>query len=133
MLILRLVLLLTCFPLSDEPSPTTAPTTAPAKIAEFQGDYRFLCNFYPATVEFEGITYPTVEHAYQSAKTLDKSERKRIAALATPSEAKSEGRKLALRADWETAKFDVMERCVRYKFAHNPELRRKLLETGDAT
>ena len=102
------------------------------KIAEFQGPYRFLSNFYPATVEFEGITYPTSEHAYQSAKTLDMNERKRIAALATPAEAKAEGRKLPLRADWETAKFDVMEQCVRYKFTHNPELRRKLLKTGDA-
>ena len=102
------------------------------KIAQFQGPYRFLSNFYPATVVFEGITCPTAEHAYQSAKTLDMNERKRIAGLATPSEAKTEGRKLALRADWETAKFDVMERCVRYKFAHNPELRRKLLDTGDA-
>jgi N-glycosidase YbiA len=108
----------------------TSPATQ--KIAEFQGPYRFLSNFYPATVEFEGITYPTVEHAYQSAKTLDINERKRIAALSTPSVAKSEGRKLALRSDWETAKFEVMERCVRYKFTHNPELGRKLLETGNA-
>jgi ribA/ribD-fused uncharacterized protein len=118
-----------------ESTPITPPATtqpAPQKIPEFQGPYRFLSNFYPATVEFEGITYPTVEHAYQSAKTLDMNERKRIAALATPEEAKSEGRKLALRPDWETAKFDVMERCVRYKFTHNPELRQKLLETGDA-
>ncbi|CAN5536248.1 NADAR family protein [soil metagenome] len=111
---------------------TTAPSTAPAKIAEFQGEYRFLSNFFPATVEFEGITYPTVEHAYQSAKTLDMAERKRIAALPAPSDAKREGRKLKLRDDWETAKFDVMETCVRYKFTHDADLRAKLLATGDA-
>ena len=39
---------------------------------------------------------------------------------------------LVLRGDWEQVKFDVMERCVRYKFAHHPELRDKLLATGDA-
>src|SRR4051812_15382921 len=127
-----LIPLLNCILLAAEPPPTTAPTTAPAKIAEFQGDYRFLSNFYPATVEFEGITYPTVEHAYQSAKTLDMAERKRIAALATPSDAKREGRKLKLRDDWETAKFEVMERCARYKFTHDADLRAKLLATGDA-
>jgi ribA/ribD-fused uncharacterized protein len=110
-----------------------APTTAPAKIAEFHGDYRFLSNFFPSVVEFEGITYPTVEHAYQSAKTLDMNERKRIAKCESPSDAKREGRKLKLREDWETAKFAVMETCVRYKFAHHPELRDKLLATGDAT
>src|SRR5687767_13141445 len=108
-------------------APTTAPATAPAKIAQFQGEYRFLSNFYPATVEFEGITYPTVEHAYQSAKTLDMAERKRIAELPTPTDAKREGRKLTLREDWETVKFEVMERCVRYKFTQNAELREKLL------
>src|SRR5947208_6749913 len=95
----------------------TAPqaTTSPTKIAAFQGEYRFLSNFWPAIVEFEGITYPTVEHAYQSAKTLDMTDRKRIAALPTPAEAKQAGRALSLRSDWDTAKFVVMEDCVRYK------------------
>src|SRR5437867_11486421 len=93
------------------------------KIESFEDEYRFLSNFWPATVEFEGLTYPTVEHAYQSAKTLDMNERKRIAGLATPAEAKRAGRQLALRGDWEQVKCDVMERCVRYKFTHHPELR----------
>src|SRR5262245_29936602 len=112
--------------------PAAAPVTAPAKIDRFQNEYRFLSNFWPATVEFEGITYPTVEHAYQSAKTLDMNERRRIAACATPAEAKREGRKLKLRDDWEKMKFDVMETCVRYKFAHHADLRDKLLATGNA-
>ena len=118
--------------LSAATQPTTNATTQPAKIAQFKGEYRFLSNFYPVAVEFEGIMYPTVEHAYQSAKTLDMNERKRIAALPTPSDAKREGRKLKLREDWETVKSDVMERCVRYKFTHDAELRERLLATGDA-
>lgn len=105
---------------------------APARIDSFQGEYRFLSNFWPATVVYEGITYHTVEHAYQSAKTLDMSERRRIAALATPSAAKTAGRALAQRADWEAVKLRVMEDCVRYKFTHDAELRAKLLATGDA-
>jgi len=113
--------------------PTTVASTAPAKISEFQGEYRFLSNFYPAEVVFEGITYPHVEGAYQSAKTLDMNERRRIAAIADPAEAKRAGRALKYRADWEQVKFDVMETCVRYKFAHHPELRERLLATGDAT
>jgi ribA/ribD-fused uncharacterized protein len=116
-------------------APTTAPATtqsSTSRIPEFQGEYRFLSNFFPAEVVYEGITYPTVEHAYQSAKTLDMNERKRIAALKTPAEAKTEGRKLKLRDDWETAKFVVMEDCVRYKFTHHDDLRAKLLATGDA-
>src|SRR5262249_35634026 len=117
----------------DSTSQTQAPgSPVPAKIASFEGPYRFLSNFWPATVEFEGITYPTVEHAYQSAKTLDRAERRRIAAIATPGAAKTAGRALQPRPDWATEKFVVMEQCVRYKFTHPPELREKLLPTGDA-
>ncbi len=108
---------------------TTQPST---KIDSFSGEYRFLSNFWPVEVEFEGIVYPSVEHAYQSAKTLDMAERRRIAALATPGEAKAAGRARPLRTEWDTAKFDVMERCVRYKFTHHADLRTKLLATGDA-
>src|SRR5690242_861456 len=100
-----------------------APTTAPAttrltdiRIAEFQDEYRFLSNFFPAEVIYEGIMYPTSEHAYQAAKTLDPEQRKKIAAMKTPAEAKAAGRALKLRDDWETAKFTVMEDVVRYKF-----------------
>jgi ribA/ribD-fused uncharacterized protein len=116
------------------PHSASQPISHPSltRIPEFQGPYRFLSNFYPSTIEFESLTYPTVEHAYQSAKTLDMNERKRIAALATPEEAKREGRKLALRPNWDTVKFEVMEQCVRYKFTHHPDLKQKLLDTGDA-
>lgn len=112
--------------------PGEAGAATQAAIREFQGEYRFLSNFWPATVVFEGITYPSAEHAYQSAKTLDITERRRIAALSTPGEAKRAGRALTLRADWERVKFDVMERCVRDKFMRNADLRARLLATGDA-
>lgn len=118
---------------ADASAPNSSDSTRlPLKIAEFQGDYRFLSNFWPAHVEFDGITYPTAEHAYQAAKTLDPAERRRIAALPTPAEAKREGRALPLRPDWEQVKLDVMERCVRYKFSHDADLRARLLATGDA-
>ena len=117
------------------PPPKSVPATTKsvAKISEFQGEYRFLSNFYPATVVFESLTYPTAEHAYQSAKTTDMTQRRRIAALATPADAKREGRALSpQRPDWEQVKFDVMERVVRDKFTRNDDLREKLLATGDA-
>lgn len=113
-------------------TPPATQHAATPKIDSFQGPYRFLSNFYPADVEFEGITYPTVEHAYQSAKTLDMNERRRIAQIAAPGDAKRAGRALPLRPDWEQVKFDVMEQCVRYKFAHHTYLASQLLATGDA-
>lgn len=37
-------------------------------IREFNGDYRWLSNFSPCNVTIDGLTYPSVEHAYQSQK-----------------------------------------------------------------
>ena len=42
-----------------------------------------------------------------------------------------EGKKVALRRDWEAVKDDIMEEVVREKFLQNPELLRLLLDTGD--
>ncbi len=114
------------------PVEQAASSEAPPPITEFQGEHRFLSNFWPAEVVHEGISYPSAEHAYQAAKTLDRAERRRIAAILDPGDAKREGRKLALRPDWETAKFTVMEHCVRDKFTRNADLAAKLLATGDA-
>jgi len=119
--------LLICTPLASAPA-----TTQTAKITEFQHEYRFLSNFWPVEIVYEGSTYPTAEHAYQAAKTLEANERKRIAALKTPAEAKHAGEALTQRADWADVKFTVMEDVVRYKFTHHDDLRAKLLATGDA-
>jgi ribA/ribD-fused uncharacterized protein len=118
----------------EEPDSTVAadPASAPAPIAEFQGEYRFLSNFWPAEVRFEGLIYPSSEHAYQAAKSLDPAERKRIAALPTPSAAKKAGAALKLRPNWDTEKFNVMETVVRDKFTRHADLRAKLLATGDS-
>jgi N-glycosidase YbiA len=91
----------------------------------------FLSNFYFCDVKYEGITYPTSEHAFQAAKTLDVSERKRIAGLGNPGLAKRAGRKLkSIRSNWDSIRIGVMEDILRIKFS-NPELRAKLLSTGE--
>ena len=53
-------------------------------INNFDGEYRFLSNFANSKIIYEGIEYPTVEHAFQAAKTLDINQRKYIASLRTP-------------------------------------------------
>jgi ribA/ribD-fused uncharacterized protein len=102
-------------------------------IKEFQGEYRFLSNFYPAKVVFEGELYPAVEHAYVAAKTLDKEMRRQIAAIVKASDVKRFGRKIELRPDWDDVKLSIMEELVRQKFTNNPELKQKLLATDDWT
>ena len=96
----------------------------------FDGEYDLLSNFYNASCIFEEKLYPTVEHAFQAAKSLDQAERDWIAAAGSPGLAKRLGRRVNLRPDWEKVKFDVMEECLRSKFA-DPVLKQKLLATGD--
>lgn len=96
----------------------------------FDGEFAFLSNFYNASCIFEGKLYPTVEHAFQAAKSLDHAERDWIAAAGSPGLAKRLGRSVNLRPDWEKVKFDVMEECLRSKFA-DPVLKQKLLATGN--
>jgi len=91
----------------------------------------FLSNFFPCTVQYDGVTYMTAEHAYQAAKTLDPTVRALIQAQSTPARAKSQGKNLVLRPDWDLIKFDIMEHLLEQKFA-NAVLTAKLLETGDA-
>ncbi len=39
------------------------------KINSFTGEHGFLSNFHPSLMEWEGISYPTAEHAFQAAKS----------------------------------------------------------------
>ena len=97
-------------------------------IKSFRGENAFLSNFYFCFVFFEGIRYPSVEHAFQAAKTLDENERKRFAVMQTAADAKYFGRRVKLREDWEQVKDEVMLECLRSKF-QNKELKEKLIAT----
>jgi len=98
-------------------------------IDSFTKDFFFLSNFFPCEVVYEGIKYPSSEHAYQASKTLDLDERKRIVALSTASESKKAGRKVVLRDDWEQVKDNVMTNIVSAKFNQNSILKDCLLLT----
>lgn len=99
------------------------------RIDAFSGDYRWLSNFARCEIEFEGIAFSTVEHAYQAAKSLDLEKRREIAALPTPGKAKRVGKKIEPRSGWEEIKIGIMEQLLRQKFS-NPELATKLARTG---
>lgn len=103
------------------------------EICGFFGGYRFLSNFYVAHVYYEGMKYPSSEHAYQAAKTLDLELRKPFQnAQLKPAAVKSMGREIACRPDWEDVKFDIMAAIVMDKFFRHRELRNKLLATSQS-
>lgn len=82
-------------------------------INSFKGNYAFLSNFYPCEVELDGITYPSVENAYQAAKTLGDREG---FVYATAAQSKQMGKLVELREDWEDVKLEVMLRLLVQKF-----------------
>ena len=111
--------------------PSTDPGQPPACIDRFRGEYAFLSNFHRAPFAWRGRTFETAEAAYQSRKTRDHREREHIRNAPTPAAAKRFGRRVALRADWEYVKDNVMHAVLMAKFAV-PALRDALLATGDA-
>lgn len=98
-------------------------------IKEFQKEYRFLSNFWPCKVTFEGEEYPSVEHAYQAAK--NPSMKEEIRKVEKPGAAKRLGRQGKLRPNWEEIKYKIMYDLVKQKFTCNQGLKIKLLITGE--
>lgn len=98
-------------------------------IDRFQGDYRWLSNFHEVEIEYEGVVYPTTEHAYQAAKTLDFDEAEEIRLAKTPGKARRLGQRVTMRPNWDVLKIEVMRELTRLKF-QNPGLREKLICTG---
>lgn len=104
-------------------------------IKQFKGQFAFLSNFHPSPIIFEGQQFPTVEHAFQAAKTADREIRAKIAAKNTPGKAKRAGGRRGIIKDfdfeaWESKKIQVMETCVRAKF-EDPQLAEQLRATGN--
>lgn len=99
-------------------------------IDRFFGEYRWLSNFWPVEVVLDGSVYPSVENAYQAAKTQDIPKRFRFT-LCTSEEAKAFGKKLDIRADWDDVKIPIMRSLIQQKFQYDTELGYQLLTTED--
>lgn len=98
-------------------------------ISQFRGEFRFLSNFYPATVVMDGFRFTDTEAAFQSQKEPEKAH---MFEGLDPAASKALGRKVNIRSDWDEVKDDVMRRVVRLKFEQNTDLRKRLIDTGDA-
>lgn len=93
-------------------------------IVAFDGAFRYLSNFYPVLIHYEGIDYPTVEHAYQAAKFVDDEIRQGIAQVRNPGTVKRfahEFESVGLqRKEWTVISLNVMRDLLALKFAQAP-------------
>ena len=99
-------------------------------IKEFQGEYRWLSNFAPVKVVYDGVSYRSVEHAYMAAKSLDEEWRKYCRDTFKAGDVKRASRNIVLRDDWEDIKLNVMESLLWQKYTQHP-YKQQLLNTGD--
>lgn len=115
------------------------------ELSEVPGWRRVLSNFHEEPIRFEGLTYQTVEHAFQARRVrLSNPAKAREFALesglplsvAGGMAARREGRKTKLKktqnADWETMSKVVMEQLWELKFGQPGQCQEVLLRTGDA-
>ena len=98
-------------------------------IKEFQAENRWLSNFWPVEIEFEGIKYPSEEHAYMSAKSRSPLWKQFCANPEnTAGKVKRRSKKIKVRLDWDSIKNGVMFECLMQKFTQEP-FAKQLLDT----
>lgn len=83
-------------------------------ITKFEGNYRWLSNFWLSQVILKGYVYPTVENAYQAAKLPEGM--REVFLTCSPGKAKEMGRDVELPKDWDTKKLNVMRALLDQKF-----------------
>lgn len=114
-------------------------------VEEFQGEYRFLSNFYPSEFQYTftdygyhggGVeTFKSVEHFYQAMKVMHDADLfRQIIECESPGKAKRLSRKFDMTKhpmDWDSIKVPIMRIGIQAKFNTIPELRKRLLDTVD--
>jgi ribA/ribD-fused uncharacterized protein len=118
--------------------PVTVDVAADGAIRFYRANenpYGAFSNLYPRSIEFDGLTYPTSEHAYQAGKACKPAVRDWILSAPTPSLAAMAAHGLYVWdvvPNWADIKFDRMRAVLRAKFEQHSDLRELLLSTGNA-
>jgi len=97
--------------------------------------YGVFSNLYKRAIVFDGIEYPTSEHAYQAGKARKDSVREWLMAAPSPSLLAMAAHGLYVwdvHPDWSKTKFARMKQVLHAKFTQHQDLQEILLSTGDA-
>lgn len=90
-------------------------------IVEFQGENRWLSNFATADVEYQGLTYPSVEHAWIASKTEDENIRKTFTNPGLhPATVKKLGASITPSQYWKANKVGIMRELLISKYSKDP-------------
>lgn len=97
--------------------------------------YGCFSNFAPYPFRIDNKVWKTSEHYFQAQKFAGTEHEEELRLVDSPMVVARMGRsrQRPLRKDWEVVKNDIMRAALRAKFTQNEELKKILLETGDAT
>lgn len=98
-------------------------------IKYFCGDELFLSNFYLIPIRWEGLTYPSVEHALQASMCFEPKDRL-FFTIGTVKDARRLGQQIKRHYFWRDIILSVIDELLEIKF-RNPKMKQKLLATGD--
>ena len=97
--------------------------------------YGAFSNLYKRSIEFDGVIYPTSEHAYQAGKARKAAVRDWLMSAPSPALLAMAAHGLYywdISPGWSTRKFDRMRLVLMAKFTQHADLKELLLNTGDA-
>jgi N-glycosidase YbiA len=101
------------------------------KFYRIKEPHGYMSNFYRAKIFLDDKWWETTEHYYQAMKTRNPEQREQVRSAKTPQEAREIGQTVELHAMFDVLKDSVMKDCVMAKFVQHPDLKEKLLSTGD--
>lgn len=98
------------------------------------GEFGCFSNFSRHHLFLKDKMWKTSEHYFQAQKFAGTSHEEELRVAHSPMEVAKMGRdrKRPLRKDWEEVKDDIMREALRAKFTQNKDLKKILLESGDA-
>lgn len=102
----------------------------PEEILKFRGAYAFLSNDFPAQMDFGALTYPCAASAFLATMCDTPEDRRRISQISAEKAWQQYAGRLAAPGR-EAQQLAVMEDVLREKFRQHPDLREKLLATGN--
>jgi ribA/ribD-fused uncharacterized protein len=99
-------------------------------------EFREFSTGYDAPMQVDGTTFPTVEHYLQWSKAKqfgDAEAQAKILKTSSPKSVKTYGDKVKgfKEDEWNEKRDDLMRIALKAKFMQHPDLRAKLLSTGD--
>lgn len=97
--------------------------------------YGYFSNFSDHAVFLKGKIWPTAEHYFQAMKVEGHPDEEEIRLAKNPNDAARMGRDRSRprKANWDDIRDDVMREVLYAKFTQHPDLKQRLLNTGNAT